>query len=678
MCEECLRTGGTPGSTSISVAERAGPGTITTESPRVAPADHAVAAPYHTTRSDVDRTATPQPEGDTKQFRLQDGYLPEPPPGYDLIRCLGSGGMGSVYLAYEHAPERFVAIKFLHSPTSGTAFDRFLIEVRVLSQLRHANIINVITVEPKWREPFFTMDYASGGTIADLTRNGEKVDPREAARLIRDAATAVAAAHEKNILHRDLKPSNILLFRASAEGEFIPRVSDFGLAKVMDDDNDLTRTGPLGTPCFMSPEAAAGRTKELTAAADVYGLGATLFHLLAGRPPFTGDANDEIIQKVLKEEPPRLRTLRADVPAELEAIVVKSLEKDPARRYASAREFAEDLDRFLAGNATAAPVQTPLRRSRRWLARNRSRVAMAVGGLLVVAGLVGLVWDLTRPPKDPNEVALAEIQKDLAAGKPVTLLGATGTPRYARWQLGSAAFGKARNREDACYYATIHTNLLELLSDPGIDRYRISAMICQVERDGEPAGSKPSAGEVDCGVYFSHGFTRGLDGATSSDTMYCVRFRDFDPALTATEGEPKPPAPAKAVAPKQQSARFDWLSILHTPNNNPMHFPSNFASVEFTPTPGRPGVWRQIDVEVTPDDVRVFWKALEGNEFQEIRRTKGRLTNPKERFANAPFGADPRIVVPPWSPRMAFGIYTRSCAVAIKNITISPLRPSPE
>lgn len=591
--------------------------------------------------------------------------------------------MGSVYLAFEHAPARHVAIKFLHSPTSGTAFDRFLVEVRVLSQVRHTNLINVLSVEANWREPFFTMDYASGGTLADLTKVGRVVDPRDAARMVRDAANAVAAAHAKNILHRDLKPSNVLLYRDDT-GPYTPRVSDFGLAKVTDDGIDLTRTGPLGTPCFMSPEAAAGRTKDLTAAADVYGLGATLYHLLTGRPPFIGDANDEIIRKVLTEEPPRLRSLRQDVPAKLEAIVVKALEKDPARRYASAREFADDLERFLAGTPPVAPVQTPLRRTGRWFARNRSRVLLALGGLLVVAGVAGLIYELFRPAKDPNEVALAEIQKDLTAGKPVTLLGATGVPRYARWQLGSAPFGKARHSADACYYATINTGLLELLPDPGIDRYRISAKIQLSEREkpspqadvnsnpskdkNEPPATQIKDSPADCGVYFSHGFSRGPEG-TSSDHMFLVRFSDFDP-------EREPHKPLKKS--EKQPVRFERMTIFHEPNKSPLQFPSAFADVKFDPSFTRPGPWRQIAVEVTPDDIRAYWKALEGEDFQEIRRTKDRPTLPLERYGKLPWGADPRIIVGPWSPRMAFGIYTRACAVAIKDITITPLPLHPE
>ena len=219
------------------MAERLG--TITSQPARIAPADHPYAVQFQTTHSDANRTATPQPDADTKQFVVDVDYLPEAPPGYDLLRNLGSGGMGTVYLAFEHATERNVAIKFLHSPTSGTAFDRFLIEVRALAELKHDNIINVLDVKTTWREPYFTMDFANGGTLSNLTKPDRLPTPFEAARLMQCAANAIAAAHAKDIIHRDIKPSNILLFENASDSAetplaYTPRVSDFGLAKRLD------------------------------------------------------------------------------------------------------------------------------------------------------------------------------------------------------------------------------------------------------------------------------------------------------------------------------------------------------------------------------------------------------------------------------------------------------------
>ncbi|MBX9579440.1 MAG: serine/threonine protein kinase, partial [Gemmataceae bacterium] len=325
-------------------------------------------------------------------------YLPPAPPGYELVRRLGRGGMGSVFLALELAPQRTVAIKFLNAPSAPGAFVRFLAEVRALARLNHPHIVKVLAVETNWREPFFTMEYVPGGTLADLVAGGAPpVPPAEAARLMLAAAEAVAAAHAADVVHRDLKPSNILLtvesrkveghkvgdgpdFTTLRHADFTtatPKVSDFGLAKRTDLDEDLTKTGPIGTAAYMSPEAARGRHREVGVAADVYGLGATLYHLLAGRPPFRGRDRDDTMARVVRDPPARLRAVRPDVPPGLEAVVVRAMEKDPARRYRTAGEFAADLRLFLAGQEPTARPLTPGRRAARWLGRHRRRIAAA-------------------------------------------------------------------------------------------------------------------------------------------------------------------------------------------------------------------------------------------------------------------------------------------------------------
>src|SRR5207248_1054573 len=174
---------------------------------------------FLSTRPGDDGTLTPAPGGSTvthgESAPDARDYLPAAPPGYELVRQLGHGGMGSVFLAREHATERTVAIKFLHAPGSPAAYERFLVEVRALARLDHPNVVRVYAVETNWREPFFTMEYAAGGTLADLVADGRPPpDPAAAARLILAAAEGVAAAHAAGILHRDLKPSNVLLANA--------------------------------------------------------------------------------------------------------------------------------------------------------------------------------------------------------------------------------------------------------------------------------------------------------------------------------------------------------------------------------------------------------------------------------------------------------------------------------
>ena len=651
------------------MAER--PGTITAQPARIAPADHPYAVQFQTTHSDANLTATPQPDADTKQFTLDAEYLPEAPPGYDLLRNLGSGGMGTVYLAYEHATERNVAIKFLHSPTSGTAFDRFLIEVRALAELKHENIINVLDVKTTWREPYFTMDFANGGTLSNLTKPDRLPTPFEAARLMQCAANAIAAAHAKDIIHRDIKPSNILLFENASDSAetplaYTPRVSDFGLAKRLDRGADLTKTGPLGTPCYMSPEAAAGRSKELTATTDIYGLGATLFHLLAGRPPFTGESNDEILKKVLNDEPPRLRSLRPEVPPGLEAIVMKALEKNPAARYASANAFSADLGRFLAGAEQEAPLLSPRRRAQRWLGRNRKPAAVWTGVVLIVATIfiVGLAMapaPKANPSPDPIAAHLAKVKANLAAGKPVTLLGETGLPLLYQWRLMPSTLVESPGNDKSAAFATTGTTLLELSPDELPDSYRFSADIQHIV--GEPAIPGSSLSNSSVGIYF--GYAGDSSGDWKMNTLYAARYTDFAPVADMNRNLGRP------------AVQFgDGLYPQH-PSRLPTTSWNGTGGLSFTPRPERqwPGMWRKFAVEVSRQKIVVRWRATPTSELETVYE----LTGERATARYAELGTQMKVydaesqIVPLWRPTMPFGIIAYRSTVAIKNVVLEPL-----
>jgi len=652
---------------------------------------HVNTATFHESQKgkigDGDRTGSLRPGRETLDFEVGDStYLPEAPPGYELIRQLGTGGMGAVYLAFEKSSERKVAIKFMHSPSSSVMFDRFLIEARALAILDHPNIIKVLTVETKWREPFFTMEYAEGGTLADLAKPNGLVVPEVAARLMLSVAEAIEAAHRAGVLHRDIKPRNILLAIDHAEStarergdRFIPKVSDFGLAKRADREKELTRTGPLGTPAYMSPEAAAGRFRDISAQSDVYGLGATLYHLLTGRAPYAGDATDEILRQVIGGTPKRPRSIRAEIPLELEAVLLKAMEQAPSSRYPTAAAFADDLRKFLAGELPSARQWSRRRRAHRWLARNRA-YWLGTAGILTLATMLVLIGRHWAPPASPTtepagiavqsgaEVVdpLAEARKDLLDGKPVALIGEIGTPSWHRWQLGSSVFGKSPSSDETCYYETMGFGLLELIDNPGIDRYRVRLQIRQVQRSNFPAGTLPNDGEANCGLYFGHSFVSGAD-KFAADCFFAVTFRDFDPEAIRT-GTIKP-----------QWVAFEKCLIGHRPPNNAERLPRKLAMLDFEPAPVRPGHWRTIEVEVTPDSVRVFWQAREDSPRQEIKRPNGSPFIPDELYASmqrsldAPPYGNKELLVPGWSPKKPLGIYTFGCAITIRNFTITPM-----
>ena len=273
-------------------------------------------------------------------------------PGYEILGELGRGGMGVVYRARQVGANREVALKVVLAGghAGPTEVARFRAEAEAVARLQHPHVVAVFEVGEHDGRPFYSMELCPGGTLASVAAGGP-MDPRAAADTLFKVARGVAAAHAAGVVHRDLKPGNVLL---TAGGE--PKVADFGLAKRLDAGADagLTRTGAVvGTPSYMPPEQAAG-VREVGPAADVYSLGAVLYDLLTGRPPFRGPTATDTILMVVTEDPVPPRVLRPDLPRDLEAVVLRCLEKDPVRRYASAAALADDLRRFLDGDPVSA------------------------------------------------------------------------------------------------------------------------------------------------------------------------------------------------------------------------------------------------------------------------------------------------------------------------------------
>ena len=284
---------------------------------------------------------------------LIDTALPEQAPPdngafrYDLIEEIGRGGMGVVYRAMQHGSQRQVAVKMILAEQAATPgmLERFRAEGEAIASLDHPHILPIYETGEIDATPFYSMRLVSGGTLRECVADFH-AQPRRAAKLIATVARAVHHAHERGILHRDLKPGNILLDGA----ERTPFVSDFGLAKWLGRDNRLTiATSALGTPHYIAPEQAAGASKELTPAADVYSLGAILYELLAGRPPFVADTPLETLRLAADTPPPAPRNFEATIPRDLEVICLKCLAKEPSARYRSAAALAEDLERWLEG-----------------------------------------------------------------------------------------------------------------------------------------------------------------------------------------------------------------------------------------------------------------------------------------------------------------------------------------
>ena len=307
---------------------------------------------------------------------------------YEILEQIGCGGMGVIYRARQRHSQRIVAVKRVLSyrADSHGALQRFRREAQAVASLDHPNILPIYEVsESEDGLPFFSMKFAEKGSLQENAAS-LRDQPRKCVQLMAKVAHAVDYAHSRGVLHRDIKPGNILL---NDRGE--PLVSDFGLAKLLDGDNDLTRSlTTFGTAGFIAPEQAGHAAVDFTPAADVYRLGAGLFNVLAGRPPFLGSNPVSVIRQASETEAPKLRSLASSHDRDLETICARCLERDPKARYQSAGDLAADLDRWLGGRPIVARPVSPPARVWRWSRRNPKLVGAAVAGLLLGATAVWL------------------------------------------------------------------------------------------------------------------------------------------------------------------------------------------------------------------------------------------------------------------------------------------------
>jgi serine/threonine protein kinase len=316
---------------------------------------------------------------------------------YEILEEIGRGGMGVIYRGRQRHSRRIVAVKRVLSyhADSHETLERFRREAEAAASLDHPNILPIYEVgQSEDGLPFFSMKFAPGGSLVEVGR-AVRHDVRACVALMAKVARAVQYAHRQGILHRDLKPGNVLL---DARGE--PLVSDFGLAKWLDGSSDLTRTLTIfGTPGYIAPEQASGSREKLTPAADVYSLGAILFDLLAGRPPFLGSHALSVIRQASETSAPKLRSCSKVADRDLETICARCLERDPTSRYQSAADLAEDLERWLAGRPIKARPVLPPTKLWRWSRRNQKLASAALACLLLGTAVVWLLhgqWQTAR------------------------------------------------------------------------------------------------------------------------------------------------------------------------------------------------------------------------------------------------------------------------------------------
>jgi WD40 repeat protein/predicted Ser/Thr protein kinase len=337
--------------------------------------------------------------------------------GYEIVGELGRGGMGVVYKARQVSLDRWVAIKMLRGIDSrrGAEKIRFQNEAAIIAQIDHPHIVPIYQVGEHDGRPYFVMKWIEGGSLASRLsgkRPVERVEQEWGARLVATLARAVHYAHERGILHRDLKPSNVLLDSTAR-----PYVTDFGLAKRLDADGDTTQTGEvIGTPTYMAPEQASGKKNAVTTATDVYGLGAILYAMLTGRPPFEGESILDTLNQVRERDAAPPTDINSAVDRDLQTICLKCLRKDPHGRYASADELADDLERWLQGQPIHARPMTARERLVRWVTRRPALTAMIGMCLLATVGLIAglLVYnhDIGKALTESDELRKAGLERE--------------------------------------------------------------------------------------------------------------------------------------------------------------------------------------------------------------------------------------------------------------------------
>jgi serine/threonine-protein kinase len=558
---------------------------------------------------------------------------------YRLLEQLAVGGMGVVFKARDTVLDRVVALKMIRAGilAQPAEVERFYLEARAAAQLRHPNIISILEIGEFAGQHYFTMGFVSGGTLA-LKQEQYHADSRAAVALMAKISRAVHFAHEQGILHRDLKPSNILLDETDE-----PLVSDFGLAKFLDSQVDMTKTGQqMGTPAYMAPEQTTAGAGKVTAAADIWALGVMLYELLTGCRPFTKTGSD-LSHEICTTEPPPPSRLRSDVGEDLQTIILKCLEKEPQHRYVSAAALADDLERWLRREPIAArPLRWPER------ARRRFQRRPVLGLALLLIGLAGIIVAAALLLRDPERWR-KNLQDDLAKGKAVTLIGQAGAPAGYRWLAGKNASQLRLHKDEPFFLQTVGAAVLELLPDPGIERYRFRA---DIKHESTNKGTE-------VGIYFAQNTQPTEKGVIHYLCRLSFNDRENLPQLFP--------------GLKGNHAQLVMMQI-----GNP--FPAGLATAGRVPTYYPPlgaatMAWRQLAVEVGPERARVFWegKCIDEPDWAELNRDAERWL--RDQLKSMPNLTPLKDVRPQFAPRQALGLFVHEGSASFRNVVVEPLSP---
>jgi serine/threonine-protein kinase len=577
---------------------------------------------------------------------------------YELLGEPFRGGMGVVWRARHRVLNVVRALKMLPTgaEADAEAVTRFCVEGEAAARLDHPHIVRLHEFDEHDGRLYYTMEYLEGGTLAQRLQAGP-VPAAQAARLVATLACAVEHAHRRQVVHRDLKPSNVLF---AADGTV--KLADFGLAKMLDETGlALTQTqAALGTAGYMAPEQAAGHAREATPAMDVWALGAILYECLTGRPAFRGHDRRETLDLVRRARPTRPSALCTGLPPGPEAICMKCLRKDPADRYAGAGELADDLERWLCGVRPAAqPPPWPVRLAR---AARRHPVRAAT---LVTAALATVLVPAALWLRSPERVARAN-EAALAGGEAVTLIARTGAPAWSELILGQDKATLSGDRQGCFALASSGESFLELLRDPGRERYRLRAEVNHLAVSDNGA---------QVGLYFLRS-RYPTPWGTDVHSFYRLAFNDLVDAKVLYDREVLPRVPAGAPSPPRPAGNPILLNAgNYGQDKTGVFLQAAFAlrcSRAFVPrrVAGEEG-WRRLAVRVTPDLIVAEWDGKEVARVTSADRTQD--------AAEAGSGVLAWGVLAGWRapvafrPRQALGLYVDHATASFRNVVVEPL-----
>jgi predicted Ser/Thr protein kinase len=558
---------------------------------------------------------------------------------YRDVQFLDRGGMGVVYRAVQETTDRTVAIKTLTLAADGDerANKRFLTESKALAKVTHPAIVQIYEVGEDVGSRYFSMEYVSGGSLAKRMKNGPPLTIDQSVEICAIVASALFSAHKNKVIHRDIKPSNILLTDAGK-----PKLTDFGLAAFYEQAARMTKTGTvLGTPAYMAPEQADGRRGEVGPAADIYALGATLYELITGKPPFAGENPVAVAVKVVKEPPKPPRALNPAVSPELNDVVMRCLEKDPRDRYPNAAELANDLFRVIRHEPIGKPHFATL--ARKFVRKNR--IWLVGLGLVLVAAAAAIIVK----PEDPK----AKLLRLVKAGERFDLpLDAKGLPAYVAWRglpvpLGSPAKGVWGFKTDDEAY-------LELLPDSWHDRYTVSLDFRQMSAANEHSSR--------VGVFL-------MRDSPPPDPERLQRLTQIRLHDWPRRREPVP-GMRQLFVETGYSARGD--------GNRPEIGVANGVSGANFPPGDQSPVWRRMTVSVAPDGMRVTLANASDPEtllVDQFSKLEWLAKNPPELLEQPAVKLHGGLAaVPAWQPRCRVGVFAAAASVEFRNVAVTPDR----